>query len=544
MKEKILEELNKSKLLMIYDTKNTLNENLKSNNILINEQTTKQLINLIFGQTGKGVSLQTLKALPNYTKLSKVLNNQKIYGAAGYKNVDELIDAMVNAKGAAATQLSSTVAKGMLKTGTATGELRIALTKKAADIGIKRHGYANKTAKQIKSELTRKGYEKSIADEISLRVVAQSKNLPTTAVDEALKNGGKVTESIKKLNWPKFKKWAIGSGLTIGAGYLLYSMFSDNNDATLDDTSGNEPIDTQWAPCISKLIQNKQGNVISTSDGSTVVEVKNQEYPGGVYFYDNGKIYDVSKKVWGTWKCKGGQVVSENFLNEQVDPSLSSDVDKMIKLLDFPVSQQDLKDAYGLLKKYADSGRGKEFLDLYRDAGFGFGSDLKTTMKLIYTQKAESVAYKKAIVSLISQIESGSGTPTTGDESPSTGNPFDDVEITWGGGTPDDGKKGGRQTYRNCNDFPFTFGCRNEIIKKVQKCLGMEERYQTGNFGPITLNKLRTARGEIKITKEVYDSIMQNCGESSTDKQSSTDSVSKSTDDIGVEMIDASNLNF
>ena len=39
----------------------------------------------------------------------------------------------------------------------------------------------------------------------------------------------------------------------------------------------------------------------------------------------------------------------------------------------------------------------------------------------------------------------------------------------------------------------------------------MPTEYQTGNFGPLTLQYLETKRGEKEITKEVYDSIMKNC---------------------------------
>jgi hypothetical protein len=73
-----------------------------------------------------------------------------------------------------------------------------------------------------------------------------------------------------------------------------------------------------------------------------------------------------------------------------------------------------------------------------------------------------------------------------------------------------------RVTYRNCTNFPYTFGCRSEIIREVQKCLGMESKYQTGNFGPITLRNLKSKRGEDTITKEVYNSIKSACGGSGT----------------------------
>jgi hypothetical protein len=83
------------------------------------------------------------------------------------------------------------------------------------------------------------------------------------------------------------------------------------------------------------------------------------------------------------------------------------------------------------------------------------------------------------------------------------------------GGDPSSG--GSQQTYRPCTEFPFTFGCKSQAIKEVQKCLGMEERHQTGNFGPITLNYLETKRGENTITKQVYDDIMKICKQTSTD---------------------------
>jgi len=76
-----------------------------------------------------------------------------------------------------------------------------------------------------------------------------------------------------------------------------------------------------------------------------------------------------------------------------------------------------------------------------------------------------------------------------------------------------------RQTYRDCMDFPYSFGCRSQVIKEVQICLGMVPKHQTGNFGPITLRELKSKRGEDTITKEVYDSIKQSCQGSTTDTQ-------------------------
>jgi hypothetical protein len=51
----------------------------------------------------------------------------------------------------------------------------------------------------------------------------------------------------------------------------------------------------------------------------------------------------------------------------------------------------------------------------------------------------------------------------------------------------DDKKK---TEYKNCDGFPFTMGCKSSKIKELQKCLGLEPKYQTGNLGPKTKSAL------------------------------------------------------
>jgi hypothetical protein len=89
-------------------------------------------------------------------------------------------------------------------------------------------------------------------------------------------------------------------------------------------------------------------------------------------------------------------------------------------------------------------------------------------------------------------------------------------------------------TYTDCKGFPLTYGCKGDQIKKLQVCLGMEAKYQTGNFGPKTMaalssriskemnppgqvgmhgshfviiNKVRTEG----ITEKMYNSIIKTC---------------------------------
>ena len=57
---------------------------------------------------------------------------------------------------------------------------------------------------------------------------------------------------------------------------------------------------------------------------------------------------------------------------------------------------------------------------------------------------------------------------------------------------PEDGgkkKTGGGSSFKSCSGT-YTRGCKSDVIKQVQACLGMAAKYQTGNFGPITQAEL------------------------------------------------------
>lgn len=85
-------------------------------------------------------------------------------------------------------------------------------------------------------------------------------------------------------------------------------------------------------------------------------------------------------------------------------------------------------------------------------------------------------------------------------------------------------------TYTPCTSFPMTYGCKSDQIREVQSCLGMEQKYQTGNYGPMTarailqyfnqniLDKspafMDIVKAAIKskyLTKEMYDEIIAKC---------------------------------
>ena len=60
--------------------------------------------------------------------------------------------------------------------------------------------------------------------------------------------------------------------------------------------------------------------------------------------------------------------------------------------------------------------------------------------------------------------------------------------------TPETGKTetqtGTTITYTECNKFPLVYGCKGDKVKKIQVCLGMPAKYQTGNLGVKTKEAL------------------------------------------------------
>jgi hypothetical protein len=320
-------------------------------------------------------------------------------------------------------------------------------------------------------------------------------------------------------------------GIVGGAAilYAIYQMLNPDALVIVTDENGKDVQDgglNSWAPCIQELLTSKEGVISQTSNGQISVVVKPTDFPGGLQFYNNGRVMDVVGKKMGTWKCKGTKaVIAETqkiklggLLNEQGDATTADDVSTMIDLLDFPVSGSDLKTAGNLLQKYVDNGKGKDFLSLYQQSGLG-GGDLTKTLNYIITTEPTSVQAKNRLKQLNAQILSGKGGQTkqnTGDKKGLGG-----IDIIWDNQKKSDGKVVNpikKSRYHDCSGKDtFEFGCKSPKIKEIQKCLGMEERYLTGNFGPLTKKALEdmsydTSKG---ITVEMYNRIKSTCTDDS-----------------------------
>jgi len=91
---------------------------------------------------------------------------------------------------------------------------------------------------------------------------------------------------------------------------------------------------------------------------------------------------------------------------------------------------------------------------------------------------------------------------------------IDGVNIKWDKSTSDSSSTQPKQqmTYTRCSGFPYVYGCKSEDIRKIQEKLGFEQRYITGNFGPVTkkilIEKGYFINGNEKITQDIYNQIM------------------------------------
>jgi len=408
---------------------------------------------------------------------------------------------------------------------------------------LKAEGYSNRAitsivgkTKNIRPEELQ-NYAKQYK-EIKGKKITTTPNGPKKPTDPSfiskIKNFTKTKgEELKKLlksgkNWKTILAWGVGLGIPLS---VLYWMVKDSGETIPQDLPPTPPTDSEWAPCIQNLINDKSGIVSVSPSGQIsvlVTKTGNSEYDnaGGLKFYSNGRVWSSDNTKKGSWTCKGGEAqTNEMSLNEQTSTEIDSDVETMIDLLDFPVTSNDMQDALVMLKKYSTSPKGKEFLQSYKDAGVGGGS-LKKSVSYITTTKASSARAKREMLGLISQIEGGKTTPTpTITPNPSTGGGIGDINITWDGEkttepvTPDVKSSEGTKKSSKFTDrdkFPYSFGHRGPIIKEVQICFGFKKKWQTGNFGPITLKKLQELYGTSEINEDTYKRIKEKCNPTST----------------------------
>ncbi len=448
------------------------------------------------------------------------------------------------------------VEKGLLKSANTDSALRkaIAVDYASDPTILAQFVKENKTnTKEIKDLLKSKGYPDSSINEI----IAQMKkngNIDSKGLF-SVKSSGKVTPpktpveappvpksllsrtkelldniKIKKMSWKQLLAW--GAGIGVGS-VALWLYIKANSDVIPEGMPEKQPIEGggEWLPCVQQMIKSKEGRLVTLADGKIAVVTKPVDYPGGLVYFTNGRVFNSATKDMGSYTCKEGvatinevvgRILRERLLKEQSDNEVDNDAEEMVDLLDFPVTGNDLQNALKKLQKYSTSPKGKDFLQAYKDTGLGTG-DLKKTLSFVVTTQASSARAKRTMLSLISQIESGT-TPVTTPDNTKTGGGTG-TTIVWdkdkksdGSGKVDNGGKvdGGsgkkKSAFHDCEgkEFPLEYGCKSSKIAEVQKCLGVTD---DGKFGRNTMkalvdNKYDTSRG---LSKDVYDAVKTNC---------------------------------
>jgi hypothetical protein len=354
MKNIVLEELNRVKLLMSYDSKNTLSENIEiikldESKKIISEQTGKALLKSILGTSDEAAAL-ALKTTRNlkYTAGVTLFNDVKIYGKIGLSSGDEVMTALI--KNTLNKAQLSELAKGLMKTGKATGSLRTTLTNKAADMAVKDVRYANMTQTQVSKSLVKKGYDPAIADEIAAKFANKkglSKISPVKGGKTPPVKGGKtppvkntklpVKQRPKNLKpipgkptmWQSFKTKIVGMTrgkifkylLAAGGLYLLYRWWMDEGSKPFPDCiSKNIPEED-----LQKMGEEGLDYVLITDTGNKAIDTN-----GGGKFFDDKKFVTGNDKYTGKWdETDSGIVITVNGTDYAMScEGLVSDVDK------------------------------------------------------------------------------------------------------------------------------------------------------------------------------------------------------------------------
>lgn len=285
-------------------------------------------------------------------------------------------------------------------------------------------------------------------------------------------------DNLRKIGWKK----AILAGVAVGGAVLLWYWFKQNKieDPEIPVKPPIDP-DNEWAPCLVKILENKQGRVDKLTSGTLVVKVKNTTYPDGVLFFGDGKVLTNNGKRKGTWKCKGGKV--QPIDEQSTGSNLNSDVEKIISYLKGNVINSGmLTNVKNILNTYNKSGKGKQLLSAYKRIS---GEFLENTLQSKTTLNDPSERkIRNEIYTIIRTIKGSGGT--------STGDSLDGIEIIW----DDDKKKKDddkiipikKDKYVNCPNFPLYFGCKGPLVSELQTCLKM-----TGVDGKLGPNTMATA---------------------------------------------------
>jgi hypothetical protein len=118
-----------------------------------------------------------------------------------------------------------------------------------------------------------------------------------------------------------------------------------------------------------------------------------------------------------------------------------------------------------------------------------------------------------------------SGGKVVAEQTAPTANAYNNnIKVTWDSKDKTPKPNPGQSRYHDCskkdvNKENLEFGCKSDQIKEIQVCLGMEAKYQTGNFGPLTKKAIADAGYDASqgITATIYNTVKQKCSGKTAD---------------------------
>ena len=321
-------EIEKFRLLMMYDTKKTLSENkelFKNNSYLLKEGVGAEVADIVLSNLAKKGGPELKSSVEAATRK---LGGVHIHGRDGIsyfsKDADEIIKAMEKGTIAGIAEAGK-LAKQLFQKG-ASLEIRTA----AADaiVGMKsfkiKYGKPGMTREQMIQELMEgPKYTKEEAEMLIERFNKIKVEKPPVKIEtEPVKPEPKPEPKPDPLKPTEPKKWTEKTWdwikrnwkkLALGAGalWLLWYWFKD------------EEI---FPTCLLNLMSEKDLEKSSLGDGEIYVSklnISNLDTYGGGKFYTNGNFETITGRIKGTWKKEGETflivVGSQNYTFECKD---------------------------------------------------------------------------------------------------------------------------------------------------------------------------------------------------------------------------------
>jgi len=307
---------------------------------------------------------------------------------------------------------------------------------------------------------------------------------------------------------------------------------------------------TKMPPCIGDLLSKPGCTLESTSatEGDPVIvltQTGEEEYDkaGGLKFYMNNTVTYANGKRKGRWQCKGetaeivqeeNDALSDIFENILIEQDINAGrVDRLVRRtarnLKGNIDRGDLQTIYRILNRVKDAKYdGQDAITLIQqDYERLHGRNLINDVQSVTTGLDQrGILARKNLLALLqskaAEVEAGT---EGGEAGAGGGKPLDNIVITWDGDSTTPGGGGaGKSKYSWCEAMPFQFGCHNDRIREIQLCLGLPEKYQTGNFGPITSAKLKEVGYDISggITEDIYRDVLARCNKFGTPAQTAT----------------------